>query len=208
MKKICFLLIILLSFTLVGCSNSSNSNSSQSESSSTQSDPDEESMNSEGSDILVAYFCQTGNTQKIAEDISADLDANLFQILPKQPYSQTDLDYNSENSRAEVEYNDDTSRPEIDGTVEDMNKFNYVFIGYPIWFGEAPRIISTFLESYDFSGKTIIPFCTSGSSPIGDSATKLTSLTKNATWMDGMRFSADSTPQEVRDWVNSLDIKE
>lgn len=117
-----------------------------------------------------------------------------------------DLNYNDNNSRSTIEMNDASSRPAISGPVENMEQYDIVFIGYPIWWGEAPRILSTFVESYDFSGKTVVPFCTSGSSGVGSSATNLEQLTSGATWMEGRRLSGSDSQETVMEWVNDLDL--
>ncbi len=115
--------------------------------------------------IFVAYFSATGTTEGIAKHIQTILDADIYEIEAADPYTAADLNYNSD-CRANREQNDPKARPQITGSVTDMNKYDAIFLGYPIWWGQAPKIIYTFLESYDFSGKTIIPFCTSGSSGI------------------------------------------
>lgn len=141
------------------------------------------------SDVLIAYFSCTGTTKSVAEHIKTKTGGTLFAIEPQVPYTQDDLRYYT-NCRADREQADPSARPAIANAVENIDKFDVVFLGYPIWNGQAPKIIYTFLESYDLSGKTIIPFCTSGSSPIGSSATALHGLTSGATWLDGDRFSA------------------
>ena len=159
-----------------------------------------------GSKVLIAYFSATNNTANIANHLDAILDADLYRITPEQPYTSADLNYSDSSARAIVEQNDPNARPAISGGVDDMERYGAVFLGYPIWGGQAPRIISTFLESYDFSGKTIVPFCTSGSSPIGSSATNLHSLTGGATWLDGQRFSGSASRSAVETWVNGLNL--
>lgn len=160
----------------------------------------------EGMKILVAYFSATNTTEGVAEMIADILSADLYEIVPEQPYTDADLDYHDDNSRSGIEMNDDSARPAISGSVEDMEQYNIVFVGYPIWFGEAPRIVSTFMESYDFSGKTIVPFCTSGSSGVGSSATNLADLTEGATWLAGTRFDGGSSRETIVDWVNGLGL--
>ncbi|HIU10747.1 MAG TPA: flavodoxin [Candidatus Avidehalobacter gallistercoris] len=158
-------------------------------------------------EILVAYFSATNNTAGIAADIAESLDADLYAITPAEAYTAADLDYNNDNSRTSIEMNDPDSRPAIGGdSVENMADYNIVFIGYPIWWGQAPRIISSFMESYDFSGKTIVPFCTSGSSDIGSSAANLQTLTVDAVWLAGQRFSSNASHDSIVEWLNSLAI--
>lgn len=157
--------------------------------------------------ILVAYFSATGNTKKVAEYAADAMDADLYEIVPEEPYTTEDLNYGDDNSRTSFEMNDDSARPAISGSVANMKQYDTVFLGYPIWWGQAPRIMATFLESYDFSGKTIIPFCTSGSSGIGSSAQNLQKLiSDNATWLEGNRFAASSTRDDVVTWINSLGL--
>lgn len=148
----------------------------------------------------------TGTTEGVAENIADGLDADLYEIVPEEPCTDADLDYHDNNSRSTVEMNDPSSRPSISGSVENMEQYSIVFIGYPIWWGEAPRIVSTFMESYDFSGKTIVPFCTSGGSGIGSSASNLEELTSGATWLDGQRLSGSDSQDTVMEWVNSLGL--
>ena len=116
------------------------------------------------------------------------------------------VDYNDNNSRTTIEMNDPDARPAISGSVENMEQYDIVFIGYPIWWGEAPRIVSTFVESYDFSGKTIVPFCTSGGSGMGSSAVNLEQLTTGAQWLSGERLSGSDSQDEVMEWVNGLGL--
>ena len=117
--------------------------------------------------ILVAYFSATGNTRGIAESIADGLAADLYEIVPKEPYTDANLNYNDSNSRTTLEMNDSSARPEISGTIEHFDQYDTIFLAYPIWWGEALRILDTFVESYDFTGKTVIPVCTSASSGIG-----------------------------------------
>lgn len=160
----------------------------------------------EGMKILVAYFSATNTTEGVAEVIADSLSADLYEIVPEQPYTDDDLNYHDDNSRTTIEMNDSTARPAISGSVEDMEQYDIVFVGYPIWWGEAPRILNTFMESYDFSGKTIVPFCTSGSSDIGSSATNLADLTEGAMWLSGTRFAAGSSRETIVDWLNGLGL--
>lgn len=155
------------------------------------------------SSILVAYFSATNNTKGVAEKIAFELNADLFEIIPKEPYSDEDLNYSDNSTRATKEQNDTTARPEISNAIENIGEYDVIYLGYPIWWGQAPRIMSTFVESYDLSGKTIIPFCTSGSSGIGSSAENLEKLSA-ANWLDGKRFSGGVSRSEITDWLNSI----
>ena len=158
------------------------------------------------SKILVAYFSATGTTEGVAEHIANGLNADIYEIVPEEPYTDADLDYNDNNSRTTIEMNDSDARSAISGSVENMEQYDIVFIGYPIWWGEAPRIVSTFVESYDFSGKTIVPFCTSGGSGMGSSAANLEQLTNGAQWLSGERLSGSDSQDEVMEWVNGLGL--
>lgn len=156
--------------------------------------------------ILIAYFSATNNTENIANHLNEILDADLYEIVPETPYTSDDLNYNDSSSRSSQEMNDPDARPAISGGADNMEQYDVILLGYPIWWGEAPRIINTFLESYDLSGKTIVPFCTSASSPMGSSATKLQDLTNNATWLEGRRFGGGASASEVQSWVDSLNL--
>lgn len=168
--------------------------------------PDPEPAPEEGVDVLVAYFSATGNTENIAEHLVSILDADLYEIVPEVPYTSADLNYSNSDCRANQEQNDPAARPAISGSVENLEDYEVIFLGYPIWWGDAPKIISTFLETYDFGGKTIVPFCTSGSSSIDSSADALEALTQRATWLEGQRFSGSASQETVSQWVNSLGL--
>ena len=159
-----------------------------------------------GTDVLVAYFSATGNTETIAGHLQGILDADLYEIMPEVPYTSADLDYTDSNSRSQVEGRDPDARPVISGSVENMEDYEVIFLGYPIWNGQAPKIISTFLERYDFSGKVIVPFCTSDSSGIGSSARNVEGLAPGATWLDGQWFAGSAGQETVAQWVDSLDL--
>lgn len=161
-----------------------------------------------GFNVLVVYFSATGNTKTIAQYASDAIGCDLYEIVPAEPYTNADLDYGNSQSRSSLEMDNPNARPQIAGSVENMEQYDFVFLGYPIWWGKAPRIISTFLESYNFDGKTIIPFCTSGSSDIGDSAEALHSLVKgNVRWLNGERLNPDASREDVISWLNSLGLE-
>ena len=162
-------------------------------------------MEPESSKVLVVIFSRTGHTKPLAEYIAEDLNADLYEIEAKVPYTDGDIKYYT-NCRADREQNDPSARPEIAGELPDVTGYDTVFIGYPIWHGQAPKIIYTFLEGVDLSGKTIIPFCTSHSSPLGTSAENLHPLAQDAAWMEGRRFAIGTTAGEISEWVKSLDI--
>lgn len=156
---------------------------------------------------LVVYFSCTGTTELVAEYITEILGADSYQIVPEDPYTEADLAYYT-NGRADQEQNDPNVRPAISGGVENMNEYDTIILGYPIWHGQAPRIISTFLESYDFSGKMIVPFCTSHSSGIGSSASNLHSLcAESVEWRDGKRFESGVSKESVQKWIEEIGIE-
>ena len=140
--------------------------------------------------ILVAVFSASGVTKRVGEEIARISGGDFFEIVPKEVYSTDDLNWTNKNSRSSVEMNDPSARPEIANKVADMNVYDAVIIGFPIWWGVAPRIIETFLESYDFSGKTIIPFCTSGGSGVGRSDTALhKNVSGDVKWAKGVQIN-------------------
>ncbi|MBR0312343.1 MAG: S-layer homology domain-containing protein [Oscillospiraceae bacterium] len=157
--------------------------------------------------VLVAYFSATGSTAGIAKHIADATGAALYEIRPETPYTSADLNYSDSSTRATHEQNDAAARPAIAGKVENMANYDVVFLGYPIWWGQAPKILYTFAESYSFDGKTVIPFCTSGSSGIGSSATNLQKSTSGANWLTGNRFSAGASRESVVSWINGLGLE-
>lgn len=162
-----------------------------------------EENNMEQKKALVAYFSATGTTAEVAKNLAQAIDADLFEIKPQQPYTAADLNWRDENSRSSVEMKDKTSRPEIETKVEDMSKYDVVFIGFPIWWYREPSIIDTFVESYDFSGKVIVPFATSGGSGMGDSGKNIQELAPKAKVFAGERFSAKVSAEELKKWAGS-----
>ena len=161
----------------------------------------------ESSKVLVACFSATGNTWPLAEYAAELLNADLFEIIPNEPYTEADLNYHTD-CRANREQDDDSARPAIAGdcAVEDMAGYDVVLLGYPIWWGIPPKIMRTFVESYDLSGKTVIPFCTSGSSGFSDAG--LPELAPAARWQEGRRFAAGTTKDAVAEWIDTLELRE
>ena len=157
--------------------------------------------NTNGAKTLVVYFSATGTTKGVAEQIAEAVNADTYEILAAQPYTADDLNWNDSNSRTTKEQNDKAVRPEIGSDAVSLDGYSTVFIGYPIWWGEEPRIMDTFVESYDFSGKTMIPFCTSASSPLGTSASNLHALAPDAVWKDGRRFAAGTSRETIEAWL-------
>ena len=158
------------------------------------------------SKTLVAYFSAEGNTKVLANTISDVVKGDIFEIAPTEKYTSADLNWQDKSSRSSVEMQDKASRPTIADKVENMEQYDTVFVGFPIWWYEAPRIVQTFLESYDFSGKTIVPFCTSGGSGIGSSAANLEQFTSGAEWLDGQRLNGSDSQDTVMEWVGSLGL--
>lgn len=154
---------------------------------------------------LVVVFSATGTTLKVANKVVDATGATLYQIVPKQEYSKEDLDYNDPKSRTSIETNDPTSRPEIaSDPIADFADYGTIYIGYPIWWGEAPRIMETFVEAYDFSGKVVVPFCTSGSSDIAESGAHLGEKAGSGDWVQGKKFSPEVEDADMKAWIESL----
>ena len=174
-----------------------------------ENDPAQQSANEpeKDSQVLVAYFSATGTTKGVAEKIAQGLNAELFEIVPEQPYTDEDLDYGNDESRTTIEMNDDSARPAIADPIENIDQYDTIYLGYPIWWGQAPKIMDTFVESYDLNGKTIIPFCTSGSSGIGSSAIDLENLSNGALWKEGKRFSGNEPQEEIMEWVGTISLQ-
>ncbi len=156
------------------------------------------------SDTLVIYFSATGTTKGVAETLASVTGADLYEIVPAEPYTEEDLNYNDRSTRATWEQDNPETRPEIAGEDVDLTGYTTVYIGYPIWWGEEPRIMCTFVESHDFTDMTMIPFCTSGGSGIGRSGRDLAELAGTGTWLDGARLNSGASEDELTDWVNGL----
>lgn len=154
--------------------------------------------------MLVAYFSASGVTAKVAKKLAEAAGADLYEIKPELPYSNADLDWNDKNSRSSIEMSDPSSRPAIVGRVENMEKYDVVFVGFPIWWYVAPTIINSFLESYDFSGKTIVPFATSGSSGMGRTNERLAPSCPGATLISGKMMNGSPSSKELKAWAESL----
>ncbi len=154
--------------------------------------------------ILVAYFSATGNTRSIAKQIAGETGGSLFEIMPQKKYTAEDLDYRAAASRCVREHNDRSIRPAIKMSALSVKDYDVVFVGYPVWWGEAPNILATFLEMYDFAGKRMIPFCSSHSSPLGGSDVKLHKFAPKAVWQPGICFNAASSKADVKKWLAGL----
>ena len=155
-------------------------------------------------DVLVVYFSATGTTKGVAEKIAGITGADIYEIKAAQEYSDADLDWNDPDSRSTLEQNDPSVRPEIGSESIYLDGYSTIYIGYPIWWGEEPRIMDTFVESYNFDGITMIPFCTSSSSGIGMSGKNLADNAQSGQWLDGNRFGAGASEEEIASWINGL----
>ena len=156
------------------------------------------------SDVLVVYFSATGTTKGVAEKIAAITGGDLYEIKAAQEYTEADLDWNDSSSRTTKEQNDSSIRPEIGSESVSLDGYSTIYIGYPIWWGEEPRIMDTFVESCSFDGITVIPFCTSSSSGIGRSGKNLAENAGSGNWLDGQRFGAGVSEAEISSWIDSL----
>ena len=153
------------------------------------------------SKALVAYFSASGVTAKMAKKLADAIGADLFEIVPEDPYTKADLNWMNKKSRSSVEMNDRSCRPAIRSSMETMAQYDVVFVGFPVWWYREPSIIDTFMEAYDFSGKTIVPFATSGMSGIGDSGKNMQDLAKGAKVLPGKRFKNSASSEELKGWA-------
>ncbi len=156
------------------------------------------------SKILTAYFSASGTTAKAASKLAKAAGADLFEIVPEQLYTKADLKWTDKNSRSSVEMNDRNSRPAIKSKVKNMEQYDFVFVGFPIWWYREPSIIDTFMESYDFSGKTVVPFCTSGGSGLGNSTNNIQALAKGAKVIEGKKLSFMTSESSLKKWVDEI----
>lgn len=156
------------------------------------------------SKMLVAYFSASGVTKGVAEKLAKVAGADLFEIVPEQLYTNDDLNWNNKHSRSSVEMSDRSCRPEISSRVSDMAQYDVVLVGFPVWWYREPSIIDTFMEMYDFGGKTVVPFCTSGGSGLGETAGNIRALAKGADVRDGKRFSPGVSEEELKAWSDGV----
>lgn len=159
-----------------------------------------------GEKVLVVYFSAQGHTEKIAKSIAKNLNADIFKIEAKEEYTSDDLNYQDNNSRVSKEHNDESLRNVAlkNTNVENWDGYDTILIGYPIWWGIAAWPVNTFVKANDFSGKTVIPFCTSASSSLGDSAKNLANIAKNGNWLDGKRFSSSASDSDIKAFTDSI----
>lgn len=198
MRKIFFILLsVLMIFTLTACGGGADEKKS--------ADAPKEPVKSK---ILVAYFSCTGNTKTLAENTAEILKADLYEIKPKIPYTTEDLNYKDESTRATVEQRDEKSRPELADKDANIAQYETIVLAYPIWWHIAPRIMETFLESYDFSGKKIIPIATSGGSDLVESVDVLKKISgQNVNWIDGKCFFKNASKEDVKTFFDGVDLK-
>ena len=162
----------------------------------------------EGSHVLVAYFSATGNTERVSNAIAEAAGGDLFEITPADPYTDDDLNWTDENSRVVQEYENPDARDTelVAYTPENWADYDVVFVGYPIWWYDAAWPVDGFVAENDFTGKTVIPFCTSSSSGLGESGTRLAGLAGTGDWMEGQRFRSSASQEDVTAWVESLGL--
>ena len=211
MKISALALVLALMFALTACAGapSGSSSPSQTEQQTTAADTKQqdttagEQTTTTGGKTLVVFFSATGTTKGVAEQIAAVTNADTYEILAAQPYTEADLNWNDQNSRTTLEQNDKSVRPAIGSDDVKLDSYSTVFIGYPIWWGEEPRIMDTFVESHDFNGKTVVPFCTSGGSGIGSSGSNLAANAGSGNWLEGERLSSSS---DIAGWISGLQL--
>ena len=153
---------------------------------------------------LVAYFSASGSTARLANTLAAAADAKLYEIKPAVPYERKDLNWMDKKSRSTVEMQDPNCRPALADTAAPVEEADVIFLGFPIWWYREPSIIDSFLDAYDFSGKTIVPFFTSGGSQLGEGQGRIKALAKGAHVLNGRRFSARASESELKNWINGL----
>ena len=212
MKKIISIMAAALMFAATAACGSSSAQAGPAETSAAETEAvtkAEEESKGEASpaaetDVLVAYFSATGTTKGVAEKIAAVTGGDLYEILAAEPYSGADLNYNDSSSRSTKEQNDKNVRPAIGSEDISLAGYTTLYLGFPIWWGEEPRILDTFVEKYSFDGITVIPFCTSGGSGIGRSGPNMEALAGSGTWKEGKRFGGSVSESELQSWIDSL----
>jgi len=202
MKKILSIILSAIMLVMLGaCGNSGGNNAAPKQ---TEAEPTDavvsDASTSNENKSLVVYFSATGTTKGFAETIAQTTDADIIEIVPSEPYTSADLNYNSD-CRANSEQQNENARPEFEPITANIDDYNTIFIGYPIWWGTIPRIINTFLDTYDLSGKTVMPFCTSGGSGIETSVSAIKDACPNADVKDGMRGASSTTSAQVEEWI-------
>jgi len=211
-KLSAILLTLLLILSLAACKGNTTAPETTAQPETTAAQPQDETSEettentteAKTGKVLVVYFSATGTTKGVAEKIANITGADLYEIKPAQAYTDADLNWNDRSSRSTEEQNNKSARPEIAGETLSLDGYSTIYIGYPIWWGEEPRIMDTFVESYDFNGITMVPFCTSSSSGIGRSGKNLEENAGSGTWLEGERFGANAQDGEIQMWIHSL----
>ena len=226
MKKLKALFAVLMVFAMVlglsACAGTSSNGTANKQENEAQNTPDTANADAEPTDddtsaenssdedtaahsgVLVAYFSATGTTMGVAEKIAAITGGDLYEIVPAEPYSAADLNWNDRNSRSTKEQNDKSVRPEIGSASISPEDYTTIDLGFPIWWGEEPRIMDTFVEKYSFEGITVIPFCTSGGSGIGRSGPNMEALAGSGNWLEGKRFGGSVSEADLRSWIEGM----
>ena len=202
MKKIISILLCLgLAFSLAACGGNTADDRLSSSSSSPESSKTETVS---GGKTLVVYYSATGSTKSVAEKIAKTLSADIFELVPEKPYTSADLNWSDDNSRVSLEHSDESKREValVKSTPDNWEQYDTVYIGYPIWWGIAAWPVNGFVKANDFTGKTVIPFCTSASSGIGESDKQLKAMAKNGDWKDSKRFSSYASDSDIADWIS------
>lgn len=216
MKKLMVLLLsLVLVFVLAACGQSQNSNdsasseASSSENTTTASTEDtSDQTEGTGGKTLVVYYSATGNTESVANTIAEETGGDLFELEPADPYTDADLDWTDDDSRVSHEYENEDQRDVelVSATVDNWDEYDTVFIGYPIWWGIAAWPVNEFVETNDFTDKTVIPFCTSSSSGLGESGELLEEMAGTGNWQEGERFSSGVSSDDVSTWISGLNL--
>lgn len=205
MKKVITLIMSLfLVLGLSGCSNNSQDESSNS--STNENKTENTNTTTTDSKTLVVYYSATGNTEEAANLIAQETNGDLFELEPVEPYSDGDLNWSDENSRVVYEHDHEDARNVelVSTTVENWDEYDRVFIGYPLWWQIAAWPVNSFVENNDFTGKTVIPFCTSSSDGIGESGQLLADMAGTGNWLEGRRFSSSVSQDDIQEWIASL----
>ena len=204
MKKIISVILCLgLAFCVTACGSNASGDRLSSSSSSPESSKTETVS---GGKTLVVYYSATGSTKSVAEKIAKTLKADIFEVVPEKPYTSADLNWNDDNSRVSLEHSDESKREValVKSTPDNWEQYDTVYVGYPIWWGIAAWPVNGFVKANDFTGKTVIPFCTSASSGIGESDKQLKALTNSGDWKDGKRFSSSASDSDITGWLSEL----
>ena len=184
--------------------NSHSNNQFQNNNNNTTENNDDNNKISSNGNIAVIYFSATGTTENVAMTLQSATNGDIIEIIPREKYTSEDLNYSNDDCRATKEQNDSLARPEIANKIN-VEEYDTVYLGYPIWWGDVPKIVLTFLDTYNLEGKTIIPFCTSGGTDIEKSMNTLKKYNNKINWIDGKRFSSNVSQTELENWVNSIE---